>query len=77
MRELATLHPVTACSPIDDISPLSDISRLLTERGRDDRHHGRGAANFLATLIAVVIQVCCKLLVECFNLQLASFNFNF
>ena len=60
---------------IDGISPLSGISRLLTERVPDDRHHGRGAAQFLATLIAVVIQVCCKLLVACCNVQLASFNF--
>ena len=45
---------VTAYRPIDHISPLSGISRLLTERVPDDRHHGRGAAHFLATFIAAV-----------------------
>jgi len=63
---------------IDDICPLSGISRLLTDRVPYDRLHGRGAAHFLATYIVVVIlEVCCKLLVACCNLQLASFNFNF
>jgi len=38
----------------------------------NDRHHERGATHFLATFIAVVIQVCCKLFVAC---KLASFNF--
>jgi len=43
------LQPITAYRPIDGISPLSGISRLLTERVLDDRHHGRGAAHFLAS----------------------------
>jgi len=37
------LQPITACRPSDGIS-------LLIERPPpDDRHHGRGAAHFLAT----------------------------
>ena len=31
------------------------IAPLLTERVPDDGHHGRGAAHFLASFIAVVI----------------------
>jgi len=34
-------QPITAYRPIDGISPL-------TERAPDDRHHGRGAAHYLA-----------------------------
>jgi len=49
------LQPITAYRPIDGISPLSGISRWLTERVPDDRHHGRGAAHFLVTFIAVLI----------------------
>jgi len=48
------LQPITAYRPIGGISPLSGISRLLTERVPDDRHHGRGAALFLASFIAAV-----------------------
>jgi len=48
------LQPITAYRPINGISPLSGICRLLTERVPDDRRHGRGAAHFLATSIAVV-----------------------
>jgi len=57
MQELVTCSKSqrTAYRPVDGISPLSDISRLLTEHVPDDRHHGRGAAHFLATFIAVVI----------------------
>jgi len=36
------LQPITAYRPIDGISQL-------TERAPDDRHHGRGAAHFIAT----------------------------
>ena len=50
--ETCNLQPITACHPIDGISPLSDICRMLTERVPDDRHHGRGAAVFLASFIA-------------------------
>jgi len=37
-----TLQPITAYRSVDGISPL-------TERAPDDRHHGRGAAHFLAS----------------------------
>jgi len=42
---------------MDGINPLRGISRLLTERVPGDRHHGRGAAHFLASFIAVVNKV--------------------
>jgi len=48
-------QPITAYRPIDGISSLSGISRLLTEHVPDDWHHGRFAAHFLATVIAVEI----------------------
>jgi len=49
------LQPITEYRSTNGISPLSGISRLLTEHVPDDSHHGRGAAHFLATFIAVVI----------------------
>ena len=58
LTETCNLQPITAYRPIDGISPLSGSSgssRLLTERGPGDRHHGRGAAHFLASFIAFVI----------------------
>jgi len=41
--DTCSLQPITAYRPIDGISSL-------TERAPDDRHHGRGAANFLAII---------------------------
>jgi len=69
--QLAVNHSVPA-----SISLLSDISRLLTERVLDARHHGRGAAHFPATFIAVVTYGCCKLLVACCNWQVLTFTFD-
>ena len=54
------MQPITEYGSVDGISPLSGIRRLLTERVPDDRHHGRGAAHFLASFIAVVIEIYCK-----------------
>jgi len=59
------LQPITAYRPIDDIS-------LLTKRAPDDRHHGRGAAHFLATFN---IYCSCLLHVVTCCLQVLSFNY--
>jgi len=71
----SNLQPVTAYRSVDGIVPLSGISRFLTERALDDRHHGRGAAHFLATFIADRVCCSCLLHVVACSLQVLTFNF--
>jgi len=69
-------QPITTYRPVDGISLLSGISRLLTEYVPDDRHHGRGAAHFLATYCSVIRKVfaSCLLHVVTCSLQVLTYN---